>query len=317
MKRLFWIGLQAIAISVLLSPKVSDAGNQRRLGQAILSVLKVDQGARIAGIGGAFVAVADDINTIFVNPAGLTHIEKMEYMLSYTRWLVDSKFYSGAVAYNTRRGVLGLSVLAYALPKTEETTIFQPLGTGRNLDAGDVSIGVSFARKMTDKLSFGAQIRWTQETLDQDRFSVVDVNLGTTFYTGFKSLRMGMGFTNLGKDQKIRSINYQMPVMFNIAFAIEALGKKGGDTYLTVTGENQYATDFAEPQYRIGGELWFKNTLALRGGYKFNYDLETYSLGAGVKFHPVKRREIRADFAYSNFSYRFDAPLRFSLSGSF
>jgi long-subunit fatty acid transport protein len=304
-------------MGVLLFPQVSDAGSQKRLGRAVLHVLKVDQGARIAGLGGAFVAVADDIHTIFVNPAGLTHIEKAEYMLSYTRWLVDSKFYSGAFAYNTRRGVLGLSVMAFSLPKTEETTIFQPQGTGRQLDTGDVSIGVSYARKMTDKLSFGAQMRWTQETLDQDRLSAVDVNLGTIFYTGFKSLRLGMGFTNLGRDQRVREMNYQMPVMFNFAFAVEALGKKGGDTYLTVTGENQYATDFAEPQYRVGGELWFKNTLALRGGYKFNYDLETYSLGVGVRFHPVKRREIRADFAYSSFSYKFDAPLRFSLSGSF
>lgn len=317
MKSWFWIGLKAIAFGVLLSPQISDAGSQKRLGQAVLSVLKVDHGARTAGMGGAFVAVADDINTIFVNPAGLTRIAKAEYTLSYTRWLVDSRFYSGALAHNTRMGVLGLSVMAYSLPKTEETTIFQPLGTGRQLDAGDVSIGVSYARKMTDKLSFGAQVRWTQETLDQDRFSSVDVNLGTTFHTGFKSLRMGMGFYNLGKDLRILAIDYQLPVMFKFAFAMEILGKQGGDTYLTVTGENQYATDFAEPQYRLGGELWFKNSLALRGGYKFNYDLETYSLGAGVKFHPVKRSEVRADFAYSNFGYKFDAPLRFSLSGSF
>ena len=44
----------------------------------------------MAGMGGSFVAVADDINTIFVNPAGLTHIDRAEYALGYTRWLVDS-----------------------------------------------------------------------------------------------------------------------------------------------------------------------------------------------------------------------------------
>ena len=145
----------------------------------------------MAGMGGSFVAVADDINTIFVNPAGLTHIDRAEYALGYTRWLVDSKFYSGAVAYNIDRGVVGLSVMAYSPPDMEETTIFQPLGTGRKLDAGDFSIGVTYARKMTDKLSFGGMVRWTQETLDQDRLTSIDVNLGTMFYTGFKSLRWG------------------------------------------------------------------------------------------------------------------------------
>ena len=98
---------------------------------------------------------------------------------------------------------------------------------------------------------------------------------------------------------------------------MEALGEKGAPAYLTVTAENYYVTDFAEPQYRLGGELWLRNTLALRGGYKFNFDLETYSLGAGVRFSPVAGRELRADVAYTGMEDAFEAPLRFSISGSF
>ena len=126
-----------------------------------------------------------------------------------------------------------------------------------------------------------------------------------------------MAFKNLGKDVKSRETNYQMPVTFNFAFAIEVFGKKGSSrTYLTVTGENHYATDFAQPQYRLGGELWFQNTLALRAGYKPRYDTETYSLGLGVKFQPIGGKEVRLDFSYSD-GNDFEAPLRFSLSGSF
>jgi hypothetical protein len=54
----------------------------------------------------------------------------------------------------------------------------------------------------------------------------------------------------------------------------------------------------------------------VRGGYKFKFDEETYSLGLGVKFRPAKKREVRADFAYTRFGV-FDPPLRFALSGSF
>ncbi len=323
MKRVLMFGLTGFAICALVAPppvagQEEEIGTgQRRVGRAVLSVLKVGQGARAAGMGGSYVAIADDINTIFVNPAGLTHIERAEYAFSYTRWLVDSGFYSGAVAYNIERGVLGLSVFAHSPPKMMETTIFQPLGTGRELDAGDVSIGLTFARKLTDRLSFGVQVRWTQETLDVDRISAVDVNLGTMFYTGYRSLRLGMTFLNLGKDQKILETEYHLPVAFNLATAMEVIGNKGDQTYITATFENYFATDFAEPQYRLGGELWLQNTVALRGGYQINSDLETFSMGAGVKFQPVEGREIRADFSYSDYGRFFDAPLRFSLSGSF
>ena len=316
MKRLLFVGLATMVVCACLWPQGADAG-QSRLGRSVLHVLKVEQSARISGLGGTFVSLADDVNAIFVNPAGLTHVENGEFLLSYNRWLVDSKFYTGALAYNVGSGVLGLSVMAHQPKDIQETTIFQPLGTGRILDAGDISIGVAFARKLTDKLSFGALVRWTQETLDVDRISSVDVTLGSVFYTGFRSLRLAMSFANLGPDERALEMKYHLPVAFTFGFAGEIYGDVGEQAYLTVTGESYYATDVADPQYRIGGELWFQNALALRAGYKFNYDEESYSAGLGVKFTPAEGRELRADFSYSDFGGVFDAPLRFTLSGAF
>jgi hypothetical protein len=106
-------------------------------------------------------------------------------------------------------------------------------------------------------------------------------------------------------------------VAFSFGFAAEVFGEKGEPAYLTVAGDTYYATDVAEPQYRLGGEMWFQNALAVRAGYKFNYDEETYSAGIGVKLKPAEGREIRADVSYSHFGGRFDAPLRFTLSGAF
>ena len=40
--------------------------------------LKIDGGSRPAGMGGAFVGLANDINTIFLNPAGLTVVQAHE-----------------------------------------------------------------------------------------------------------------------------------------------------------------------------------------------------------------------------------------------
>jgi hypothetical protein len=315
MKRTFWVRATGVVVCLLFFHQVADAG-QKRLGQAVLHILKVDQGTRMSGMGGTFVAISDNVEAIYTNPAGLTHVERAEYSFSHTRWIARSKFYSGAVACNTGRGIMGLSVLTYKPEEMEETTILQPLGTGRKLKSGDLSIGAAYARQITDKLSFGFMARWTQETLDFDRLRSFDINMGTFFYTGFKSLRLAMTFRNLGKDMKVFQETYRMPTAFNVAFAMEALGKKDQNMYLTITGESYYATDFANAQYRVGGEFWLQNALALRVGRKFKYDEETFSFGAGVKFRPSKKREVRADFAYTRFGV-FDPPVRFSLSGSF
>ena len=58
-------------------------------------------------------------------------------------------------------------------------------------------------------------------------------------------------------------MNYSLPTTFSFAVAMEAFGQKGVPVVLTATAENYFATDFAEPQARIGGELWLQNTVAV------------------------------------------------------
>ena len=317
MKRMLWIGLTAAVVCALLYPRGADAQDQRRLARMVLPVLKIDHGARMAGMGGAFVAVSDNIDAIFSNPAGLTHIERGAFTLGYTRWLMGDPILTGGMAYNTAYGVLGINVVTFSPHEFEETTIFQPTGTGRKPDMGDLSLGVVYARKLTDKLSVGSIFRWTQQTLDTDRLTAFDVGVSTFFYTGFRSLRLGMTFENMGKDVKVIDDVRKMPVSFSTAAAMEIVGAVGDPTYITATFENTYATDFADPQYRFGGELWLQNNFALRAGYKANFDEESWTAGAGLKFSMPNGRVVQADVAYSDFGVYLDAPLRFTLSGAF
>lgn len=49
--------------------------------------LKIGQGARAAGMGEAFTAVADDSTAIFWNPAGLAQITKVEVQFTHNQWI--------------------------------------------------------------------------------------------------------------------------------------------------------------------------------------------------------------------------------------
>jgi long-subunit fatty acid transport protein len=76
MKKILWIVL--LILSVLLTPDIPYAYT---IGQSVgiaSSPNPVGSGARAVGMGGAFIAIADDATAASWNPAGLTHLETPE-----------------------------------------------------------------------------------------------------------------------------------------------------------------------------------------------------------------------------------------------
>ena len=298
-------------------PTIVKSEDLKKVGLTAFSFLKVTQSARVAGMGDAFTAVADDINSIYFNPAGLGQIKGFAYTFTYTKWLVDTAFYSGALAYNTPKGVIGLSVVNYDFGDVEVRTIYNPLGTGEMIKSGASAIGLAYAFTPTDKLNIGMRVSYVQETLHNDSMNSVVFDVGTHFYTGFKSARIAMSMKNFGPDADLLSVEqkFLMPMYFDVGAAMEVYGEKGDPASLTVSFESAFPIDYAQ-RWHVGGELWIANTLALRGGYKFNYDEEDYSLGVGIR-GTFGERTIFADLAYSNFGNKFDKPIRLSIGGSF
>lgn len=286
-----------------------------KIKPSTFNFLKTTTHARIAGMGDAFTAVSNGMDGIVWNPAGLTKVDRFGYSFGYTQWLVDSRFVTGSLAYNTRRwGVIGVSFVNFSLPDMVETTTQQPDGTGNMVDSGDLAVGVVYAYQLTDKLSAAASLRFVQSALGPETLSAVSVNVSSLMYTGFRSLRIGMNMKNLGGEQEIVSEKSEMPLVFHTGIAMEVFGNLGDPVSLTGSFEGAFFTD-REQRWNLGGELWIQNLVALRAGYKFKYDAETWSVGGGLK-GTFGGRSIALDVSYSNFGDLFDAPLRLNLSGS-
>ena len=295
--------------------EVLNPEGRSKIKPSTFNFLKTTTHARIAGMGDAFTAVSNGMDGIVWNPAGLTKVDRFGYSFGYTQWLVDSRFVTGSLAYNTGRwGVLGVSFVSFALPDMIETTTQQPDGTGNMVDSGDLAIGVVYAYQLTDKLSAAASLRYVQSVLGYETLSAVSVNVSSLMYTGFQSLRIGMNMKNLGGEQEIVSEKSEMPLVFHTGIAMEVFGNLGDPISLTGSFEGAFFTD-REQRWNLGGELWIQNMVALRAGYKFKYDAETWSVGAGLK-GTFGARSIALDVSYSNFGDLFDAPLRLNLSGS-
>ena len=280
--------------------------------------VKIGQGARAAAMGGVFSANADDINSAFWNPAGLTDIRGTAWTATYTKWLVNTKVFSAAAAFNTgsaKGGVLGLSVISYRPESFEETTIYQPSGTGQEVSTGDIAIGLIYALKLTDKFAFGARVSWLHQSLFTFTVNHVALDVATRFHTGFRSLRVAMCLRNYGPDIEVLAVKALMPMSYSLSAAAEVYGEKGDPAYLTLAAETLYEADYAM-RYHVGGELWLQNMIALRAGHRFTYVADSFSLGAGVKYEIAGGKSVTVDVSYSEMEF-FEAPIRVTIGGTF
>jgi len=312
------LALSAPASAQALFPEAEEVLNpegRSKIKPSTFNFLKVTNNARVAGMGDAFTAVSDGIDGMIWNPAGLTKVNNLAYTFGYTQWLVESSFVTGSLAYNTGQwGVLGLSFVNFTLPDMPETTTMEPDGTGAMVNSGDLALGLVYAYQLTDKLSAAASLRFVQSALGPETLSAVSVNVSTLMYTGFQSLRIGMNMKNLGGEQEIVSEKSEMPLVFHTGIAMELYGNLGDPVSLTGSFEGAFFTD-REQRWNLGGELWIQNLIALRAGYKIKYDVETWSIGGGLK-GKFGGRHIALDVSYSNLGDLFDPPLRLNLSGS-
>ena len=102
-----WAVAPFLLLAILLSPLPASAQ------QAIipLQLSFSDPGARSAGFGGAFVAVADDATAAFANPAGLVQLLKPEVSIEARYWQYSTRYTASGRVEGTPSG-FGLDTLA-------------------------------------------------------------------------------------------------------------------------------------------------------------------------------------------------------------
>lgn len=299
-------------------------GNQRA-GTAMAQFLKIGVGGRAVGMGEAFVALANDASALYWNPAGIAQMNKSEFIFSHVNWPVEVKHeFAGYVHRLGELNALGVSVTALHTDDFEETTVYQPLGTGNFVSFGDLAVGISFARRMTDRFSMGVTLKYVDETLAELHARNVFVDFGTYYWTGFGTSRFAISVSNFGTNIKPSGTLYfrdgsqtssfqdfAPPTIFRIGFATEIVNQ--AEHKVTTALQLNHPNDNAE-NLNLGAEYWWRNALALRGGYRTNVDEETFTFGAGVAL-PLKVFHLNLDFSYTEFgnlgsASRFTASLK-------
>jgi hypothetical protein len=312
MRTLRMVAVLGAAMLALMLPSLSSAktslGSQR-VGTSSGSFLRIGLGARPASMGGAFVAIADDIMACAWNPAGLVHMERSELAISYIDWAAD----------------IGYSHMAYGMPVQSldgavaiqfgslsadliETQEYFPYGTGREFTFSDWLFGVSVAKRFTDKFSGGIAAKYVREDLGLEvggpSTNALVLDAGTQYEIGPKNMHLAVALMNFGTDMTpdgtykmsggatAKYQGYAPATEFKFGVALSPVSRPWLSTVMDA--EMVHPADNAET-FRIGGEAVILDALAIRAGHDFRADEIKTSFGMGVECR-ILGRNTRLDY---------------------
>lgn len=293
------------------------------LGTAGAQFLKIPAGARAVAMGGAYVALANDATALFWNPAGAVNIPSNDLSFSHTAWWTGITLNHAALVHTIEDiGTFGVSVAILTMDKMEVTTELLPDGTGEFFDAQDLMLGLSYARRLTEDFSFGVTAKYVNQRIWNETATGFAFDVGTQYLIGFRDLTIAMSMSNFGGDMKysgrdlrfkadkepalaynrltpseLAAEDYPLPLHFQVGLAMTAFSTDNMQARLGV--DVTHPNDNNE-RVNIGAEIIVMDHVALRGGYRFGYDTDRATLGAGV-IAPLGDVNLRFDYAYTTY----------------
>lgn len=315
--------LAALAVSFLGGAPAEGAEIFRKVGTAGAQFLKIGVGARAVGMGETFVAVADDASAAWWNPAGVARITqegRSRLTLNHSTWPADisHEFFAYAFTYGGLPGSYAFSATVLQMDPIPVRTEFNPGGTGENFDAGSFNLGLTWAKNLIDRFAFGLNAKFVHLGLEEENADGFVIDLGTLYFTDYKTIRIGMAIQSLGPALTFIDEEFPMPTMFKVGAAMDAYQSE--DHNVLIAFEFDHPSDNAE-RASFGTEYSLKAfqpnvLLQVRGGYRYNRDEENLAAGFGVEFPTGSASWIRVDYAFSAMDFlddvhKFSAELRF------
>ncbi len=276
-----------ILICLLLLPSLAFC--QSKVGQAGAQFLDMGVSARAVSMGQAFAAVSDDATAVLYNPAGLTQLGSREVLFTHIEYVADITYNFIALAYPLYSigGTLGIGVYALDAGDMKVTSYERPTGyqdpfSGEwyTFGAQDHALSISYARSLTDHFSLGVTWKIIDELYEEYRATGWAADIGTTYDTGYRGIKMSMVISNFGPEMRFINDEYPLPINFKFggsANVIEGLNHRG-----TFAVEGSHPSDNYE-QYTAGFEYSYNETYSLRAGQNFGKDSAAgFAIGGGL-----------------------------------
>ena len=244
--------------------------------------LQLGGGARACGMGGAFVAVADDVHSLYWNPGGLNRLTRPELVAFYRLLSLDrtSRFLGYAQPLEPGGGyALGW---LYAGTKVDQRDINGEI-TGRMSDS-EHAFYFAFGRGLPLPIpaSLGLTMKYLYQDLANQRAKGLGFDLGLQLQP-LKNLRIGCVVQDMGTHLSWQTTLWERETSSQDDIPSSLVM---GASYRTLAGRLLMAADASksrgmEMDVRLGSEFVVHPMLSVRGGVSHLSEAEMRSVAAG------------------------------------
>jgi len=246
------------------------------VGTTTADILKINEGARPAAMGGVYTAMGNDAYSVSYNPAGLANLKATQVLLLHLDSLasIEYEYLVFATAWGSG------NVLAANLTYRHEPPIDNQNGTPA-VNADDLLGSLSYATKLGNDFRAGATVKYLKSDLASFSATAVGFDAGVQLdhiknpICEFidKSWRVynsiGLSVQNLGTGMTFDPASSADPLPMFIR------GGLGFHTVIDDTKDLNWGLEIFKPSDQdikmgVGGEFWmFPELFAIRAGYKF------------------------------------------------
>ena len=323
-----------IPIALLLVALVAlPAGAQVSIGGA--QSLYIHPGGRPAGMGDAFVSIADDASACWWNPAGLAFLEDTyNVSLMHSRLVPDwDDVYYEYAAFAQKiegLGTIGGSLIYLTYGKQWATTA-DDQNPFMEFHSYEIIPSIAYGASIGDAVAIGVNIKFIYVDLaPAEATPEKQAGSGTTFAADLGAMwrlmdgRWSVGGVVQHVGPKIAYIDEEqkdpLPRNLKVGTSYKIIDDEMNE--LTVSADYNKSLviveDIANPSLgvilNIGAEYRYYDLFALRGGYVYDEDgeIKDFSFGMGLKY-----RNFAFDIANVPQAEGLKRPFRFSLTAAF
>ncbi|MBI4050914.1 MAG: PorV/PorQ family protein [Elusimicrobia bacterium] len=284
-------------------------------GGSTASFLKIGVGARPIGMGNAFTAIANDINAIAWNPAGLSQLSKREVGLMHAELFADTRYDFLGYAHPTSIGTFGLGINYLSQAKIESRSADR--SASGSFGASDMALNIAYGRPIPSGTRLGINFKYLQSQISDVKAQGWAVDLGALHRTPIAGLNLGLAVQNLGPGLKFIEESSPLPLTFATGFTYHLhLG-------MALALDLKHMPHDKRTTVSIGTEYALFSALTLRAGYlgalaaqgQKNLRSTEGLAGLGTGFG-LKLRGYGIDYAFTPMGELGNAQ-RISLSASF
>jgi hypothetical protein len=259
-------------------------------GTTTADFLNLPVGARAAGMGGAYSAIAEEASAIYWNPAGLVQIPKLSAVFMRAQYVEDISYQYAAYAHRLSYD----SVIAGSVLMTDIGSITRTDVSGNNLGAftpRDQVVTLSYSKailEFSDKdidVSVGVSAKYIRSKILESAHSYAgDIGI-MTYNFGDIPYRLAVTATNMGGGLKYADESNPLPLTLKLGGALNPFRNMLVSADVVFPKQNK-------PNMLLGVELATApnelTRLCVRGGLnaqQMSDGLTGFTMGLGATLH--------------------------------